>query len=331
MKNQKRDFFEIFFETGLYRICILLVMCVVMTFLSPSFLKISNLFNVCRQASVLLILSACATGCILTHGIDNSLGGVMSLCGCACGWFLNHDYPIAAAILLTIMIGVAFGCINGFLIGIVKIPPFVSTYGVSYIANGLALILMGSDIFSGFPKAFRNLAAGKFIGGFPLITVWALLVTLIMYILLQKSNFGRQVYSVGANYTASRYSGINTIATLFIVYILSGCGAALAGVLQTARQSAAQAGMGDTFQMTAIASIVIGGTSMSGGEGSVFGAIIGALIITLIVNAMNLLGVAPLAQSIVTGAVIVLAVFLDVELKRIQANRAARASSSIKS
>ena len=320
MKRQKKDFFAIFFETGLYRIGILVIMCVVMSLISNNFFRWSNFLNIFRQSSVLLVLAACATGCILTHGIDNSIGGVMSLCGCACGWFLNNDFPIAISILLTLLIGMAFGCINGFLIGVIKIPPFVSTYGVSYIANGLALILMGSDIFSGFPRAFRNLASGNVLG-FPLITIIALGVTLLMYLLLQRSNFGKQVYSVGANYTTAKYSGINTLFTLFIVYILSGCGAAIGGILQSARQSAAQAGMGDTFQMTAIASIVIGGTSMAGGEGSVFGAIIGALILTLIVNAMNLLGVPALAQSIVTGAIIVLAVLLDVQMKRIQKNR----------
>ena len=203
----------------------------------------------------------------------------------------------------------------------VKIPPFVSTYGVSYIANGLALILMGSDIFSGFPKEFRMLASGNVLG-FPLITIIALGVTFLMYQLFQRSKFGKQVYCVGANYTTAKYSGINTLLTLFLVYIISGCGAAMGGILQVARQSAAQAGMGDTFQMTAIAAIVIGGTSMAGGEGSVFGAVIGALILTLIVNAMNLLGVPALAQSIVTGAIIVLAVLLDVQMKKIQAARA---------
>ena len=300
MKGQKKDFFGIFFETGIYRIGILVVMCLVMSFISNDFFKVSNFLNIFRQSSVLLVLAACATGCILTHGIDNSIGGVMSLCGCACGYLLNQNVPIPVAIILTILIGMAFGCINGFLVGVVKIPPFVSTYGVSYIANGLALILMGSDIFSGFPKSFRSLASGN-VMGFPLITIIALGVTLLMYLLLQRSNFGKQVFCVGANYTTAKYSGINTLLTLFIVYILSGCGAAIGGVLQIARQSAAQAGMGDTFQMTAIAAIVIGGTSMAGGEGSVFGAIIGALILTLIVNAMNLLGVPALAQSIVTG------------------------------
>lgn len=322
MEKQKKDFFGIFFETGLYRIGILVVMCVVMSFISSDFFKVSNFLNIFRQSSVLLVLAACATGCILTHGIDNSIGGVMSLCGCACGYFLNNGMSVPLAIVLTILIGAAFGGINGFLVGVVKIPPFVSTYGVSYIANGLALILMGSDIFSGFPREFRNLASGSVIG-FPLITMIALGITFLMYLLFQKSNFGKQVYCVGANYTTSKYSGINTLLTLFAVYILSGCGAAIGGALQVARQSAAQAGMGDTFQMTAIAAIVIGGTSMSGGEGSVFGAIIGALIQTLIVNAMNLLGVPALAQSIVTGGIIVLAVLLDVQMKRIQAARAA--------
>lgn len=320
MDRSKRSFFGIFFETGLYRVCILLLMCVVMSFISANFFKIGNLINIARQASVLLILASCATGCILTHGIDNSLGGVMSLCGCACGYFLNHNYSIVASILLAVVIGAAFGCINGFLIAIVKIPPFVSTYGVSYIANGLALILMGSDIFCSFPKAFRNLSTGN-LGAFPLLVIWALLVTALMYVALQRSNFGKKVYSVGANYTTAKYSGISTVSTLFIVYILSACGAALAGVLQAARQSAAQAGMGDTFQMLAIASIVMGGTSMAGGEGNVLGGILGALILTLIVNAMNLLGVPSLAQSLITGAVIILAVLMDVQMKRIQYSR----------
>lgn len=325
MKRQKRSFFELFFETGLYRVCILLLMCVVMAFISNNFFKIGNLINIARQACVLLILAVCATGCILTHGIDNSLGGVMSLCGCACGYFLNNNHSIVSSILLALLIGAAFGCINGFLIAIVKIPPFVSTYGVSYIANGLALILMGSDIFSGFPKAFRNLSSGN-LGPVPLLVIWALLITLLMYVVLQRSKFGKQVYCVGANETTAKYSGISTVGTLFVVYIISACGAAVAGVLQAARQSAAQAGMGDTFQMMAIASIVMGGTSMAGGEGSVFGAILGALILTLIANAMNLLGVPTLAQSVVTGAIIVLAVLLDVQMKRIQAQRAARAA-----
>lgn len=325
MEKQKKDFFGIFFETGFYRIGILVVMCLVMSIVSNNFFKVSNFMNILRQSSVLLVLAACATGCILTHGIDNSIGGVMSLCGCACGWFLNNGVSVPVAIILTILIGMLFGAINGFLVGVVKIPPFVSTYGVSYIANGLALILMGSDIFSGFPKSFRSLASGSVLG-FPVIMLIALVVTLIMYLLFQRSNFGKQVYCVGANYTTAKYSGINTLLTLFVVYILSGCGAAIGGILQVARQSAAQAGMGDTFQMTAIAAIVIGGTSMAGGEGSVFGAIIGALILTLIVNAMNLLGVPALAQSIVTGAIIVLAVLLDVQMKRIQAARSAAAA-----
>ena len=254
MEKRKKDFFGIFFETGIYRVGILIVMCVVMSFISRDFFKVSNFLNIFRQSSVLLVLAACATGCILTHGIDNSIGGVMSLCGCACGYFLNHHVSIPVAIILTILIGMSFGCINGFLVGVVKIPPFVSTYGVSYIANGLALILMGSDIFSGFPKEFRMLASGNVLG-FPLITIIALGVTFLMYQLFQRSKFGKQVYCVG-------------------------------------------------------------------GEGSVFGAVIGALILTLIVNAMNLLGVPALAQSIVTGAIIVLAVLLDVQMKKIQAARA---------
>ena len=322
MKKQKKDFFGLFFESGLYRVAILIVMCLIMSVISKNFFTVGNMMNVFRQSAVLLVLAACATGCILTHGIDNSIGGVMSLCGCACGYFLNAGFSIPVSIILTILIGGAFGAANGFLVGVIKIPPFVSTYGVSYIANGLALILMGADIFSGFPREFRKLASGNVLG-FPLIALIALVITGIIYVIYQKTNFGKQVYCVGANFTTAKYSGINTLLTLFVVYIISGCGAAMGGILQIARQSAAQAGMGDSFQMTAIAAIVIGGTSMAGGEGSVFGAIIGALILTLIVNAMNLLGVPALAQSIVTGAIVVFAVLLDVQMKKIQSTRTA--------
>lgn len=317
---KKQTFYSVFFENGLYRICILLAMCIFLAVASDGFFSVNNLMNIARQASILIILAVGATGTILTHGIDLSLAGIMSLAGCVCGYLLNNGFSVPVAILLAVLVGTGFGAVNGFLIAIVKLPPFVSTYGVRYIANGLALLLMGSNIFFGFPDSFQFLGTGYF-GRVPVLVVCALAITFILYIVLQRSNFGKQVYCVGSNPTAAFYSGIPTVMTYFVVHIISSTCAAFAGVLQAARMNAAQAGMGDTFQMLAIASIVMGGTSMAGGEGGVAGGILGALILTLIVNGMNLFGVASQAQPLVTGAVIIFAVFLDVEMKRVESKR----------
>lgn len=320
MEKKSFSMYDLFFKNGLYRIVILVVLCVALAIASDAFFSLNNLLNVARQASILLILAVGATGCILTKGIDLSLAGVMSLSGCVCGYLMNHGQNPLVACLASILVGICFGFLNGFLIAVIKIPAFVSTYGVKYIANGLALMLMGSNIFFGFPQKFLFLGVGR-VGIIPALTVWALLITFILYIFLQKSKFGRRIYCVGANATAAYYSGINTTATYLMVYVISSTCAAIAGILQIARMNAAQAGLGDSFQMLAIASIVIGGTSMSGGEGNVIGGIIGALILTLIVNGMNLLDITAQAQPLITGIFIVLAVLLDTEIKRIESTR----------
>ncbi len=317
MSIKNISFYDIFFKKGLYRLCILVVLCIVLSIVSDVFLSWKNLINICIQASILLILAVGATGTILTKGIDLSLAGVMSLSGCVCGYFMSSGKSPFVASILAIFVGIAFGFLNGFLIAVVKIPAFVSTYGVKYIANGLAIMLMGSNIFFGFPQSFLNLGVG-YVGPIPVITIIALLVTLVLYVFLQKSKYGRQIYCVGANSTAAFYSGINTTSTYLMVYVISSLCASFAGILQIARMNAAQAGLGDSFQMLAIASIVIGGTSMSGGEGNVVGGIIGALILTLIVNGMNLLEITAQAQPLITGIVIVLAVLLDMQIKRIE-------------
>ena len=315
--------YSLFFDKGLYRIFILVFMCILLSIISDSFLSLSNIMNIFRQASILLILAAGATGTILAKGIDLSLAGVMSLSGCVCGFVLNMGYPVPVAILASVMVGVGFGFVNGFLVGVVRIPAFVSTYGVKYIANGLALMLMGSNIFFGFPDSFLSLGVG-FIGPVPVLVLWALIITLLLYVFFQKSKFGRNVYCVGANAVASYYSGISTLGTYFIVHVISSTSASIAGVLQAARMNAAQAGMGESFQMLAVASIVIGGTSMAGGEGNVLGAILGALILTLITNGMNLMNISSQAQPLVTGAVIVFAVFLDTKMKSVEARKAGK-------
>ena len=292
------------------RLATVVVLSLALGYLNPSFFGIENLLNILRQMAVLLILALGQTLVILTAGIDLSIGGVMSLVGCVSAQVLSTGVPIPIVLAAGILIGALLGASNGLLVGYVKIPAFVATYGIMWIANGLALILMQGQIIFGLSKEFRFLATGH-AGIVPMIVIIAFFLTLLIHFLAVKTVFGKHVYVLGANREAALYSGINTQATLILVYVVCGITAALAGMLQTGRLDAAEAGMGESFQMLAIASVVMGGTSLLGGEGGILGTVIGTLILTLVVNGMNLLDVPSLAQPMVTGAVILLAVFSD--------------------
>ncbi len=300
---------------------VLLLICAVLAMFNEKFFTLSNIMNIFRQASVLSILGIGMTFVIITKGIDLSVAGIMSLTGCVCAILLNRGLPIPIAIGMGMLLGAFFGCINGSLVAFVGLPPFVATYGVKFIADGLALIVMGGNILYGFPPAFRYLGTG-FIRAFPILVLIAIVLALVFTIILSHTKMGRQVFCVGANAAASFYSGIRTKVVLLMSFILCGTLAAVGGILQTARMNAAQAGMGDSFQMLAVASVVMGGTSMSGGEGGIPGTIVGALILTLIVNGMNLLSIPSLAQSLITGAVIILAVMMDIQVKKVRIRRA---------
>lgn len=297
---------------------ILLFICVLLSILNKSFFTVSNFINVLRQASILVILGTGVTFVIITAGIDLSLAGIMSLSGCFCAILLNRGLPVPAAIIFTIFLGILFGSFNGTLVSIVGLPPFVATYGVKFIADGLALILMGGNILFGFPKSFIFLGIGYVFNTIPVLVIIAAAIAVIFHIILTKTILGKQVFCVGANIAASHYSGIRTRKVLILSYIFSSVFAAIAGMLLAARMSAAQAGMGESYQMLAIASVVIGGTSMSGGEGDISGTIVGALILTLIVNGMNLLGLPTNAQALITGSVIIMAVLMDTQMKKVK-------------
>jgi ribose transport system permease protein len=297
---------------------ILLFISLLLSILNKDFFSLSNFVNILRQASILAILGIGVTFVIITAGIDLSLAGVMSLSGCFCAILLNRGLPVPVAIIFTFLGGVFFGFVNGSLVSVVGLPPFVATYGVKFIADGLALILMGGNILFGFPKSFIFLGIGFVFKTIPILVVVSAALIVVFHIILSRSRLGKEVFCVGANISTSYYSGIKTKGILLFVYILSSFFASVAGILLAARMSAAQAGMGESYQMLAIASVVIGGTSMAGGEGDILGTIVGALILTLIVNGMNLLGMPTNAQPLITGLVIILAVLMDVQIKKVK-------------
>ena len=303
------------FDKKYFKIVILFALCFILALTNESFLKISNIMNVLRQAAVLVVLGLGMTLVVISRGIDLSVAGVMSLSACFCATLLNMGIATPLSIAITLLIGVVFGFTNGVLTGYIGLPAFVATYGMSYIANGFSLILMNGNILYGFPDSFLFLGTGFVFGVVPVMVIYTLVLVFLFYVLLSRTNFGKQVYCVGANPQTSMYSGIKTKRILVMTFISSGVCASIAGIMLASRMNAAQSGIGDQYQMLAVAAVVMGGTSMSGGEGGIPGTVVGALILILIVNGMNLLGISSLAQSLVNGLVIVASVVLDMYVK----------------
>lgn len=292
-----------------------IIIVAILSVLNENFLTINNIMNILRQSAILVVLSLGVTYVLMTAGIDLSVGGVMALVGCLTAQLLVQNVPIPVAIVIGLLIGALMGAMNGFLVGMIGIPAFVATYGMMWIAEGLARILMQGKIIFGMPDAFRWIGAG-YIWKIPAPVIITLVLVVIFYLILNKTVFGRNIFALGSNRNAAYYSGIRTKRMLVQIYALSGITAAIAGMIMTGRLNAAEAGMGAPFSMQSIAAVVIGGTSLLGGEGGIIGSVAGALILTLIVNGLNLLGVSSLAHSLITGLVIIIAVYLDILLKR---------------
>ncbi len=299
----------------LVRLLSLLALCVLLSFLNPNFLTLKNIINVLRQTTILAVLGLGLTAVILTAGIDLSVGGVIALVGCLTAQLIINHVPIAAAILIGVGVGALIGALNGVMVAKIGLPAFVATYGMMWIAQGLAQILMQGKIVFGLPEAFLWLGTG-YVGIIPVPVIITLVLAVLFHFFLHQTVYGREIYALGANRNAADYSGIRTTNTLIMVYTLSGVTAAMAALLMTARLDAAEAGMGEPFLMQSIATVVMGGTSLLGGEGGIPGTMIGALILTLVVNGLNLMGVSSLIHPIVTGAVILLAVFFDIVMRR---------------
>jgi len=282
---------------------ILFALCLLLSLLSPHFVRTENLINIIRQAAILNILGVGMTMVILTGGIDLSNGAVLALSSCVSAIYLKEGGSIIIGILIALSIGLACGLINGSMVAEVLIPPFVITYAMMFFARGLAYIVLKGKIIYGFSKAFRFFGAGHLFS-IPTPIVLSASVLLIFYFLLRYTPFGADLYALGADEESSRLSGIKTRRRIIWVYALSGLLSAFAGIVYTSRLNAAEPVIGEFFPLDAIAAVVLGGTLLEGGEGSVMGTMMGALIITVVINGMNLLGVPSLLQSFVLGCVI---------------------------
>jgi len=293
----------------------LIGLCVVLWILTPHFLTVSNLLNVAQQTSINAIIAVGLTFVIITAGIDLSVGSILAFSGVVLASALQAGCPIPLALLVGLAVGMACGLVNGVLISFGRIPPFISTLGMMSVARGSALLYTGGRPVSGFSESFRFLATGK-IFFIPAPVVIMLIVYLIAYFVLNRTKFGRYTYAIGGNEEAAILSGINVKLYKTMVYGICGMLSALGAIILTARLNSAQPIAGMMYELDAIAATVIGGTSLMGGQGSVIGTLIGAFIMGVLRNGLNLLGVSSFIQQVVIGSVIIIAVLMDMALKK---------------
>jgi ribose/xylose/arabinose/galactoside ABC-type transport system permease subunit len=296
---------------------VLLAMCIVAALISPAFLNPFNIINVLRQIALFGIVSIGMTFVILTAGIDLSVGSIVAVTAVVAAIMLDVGTPIPVVIAAGLLIGTAIGAVNGAGITLGRIPAFIMTLGMMVMGRGLAMTISG-----GHPIHFREEAASfAWLGqgnllGLP-VPVWIFAaVAACAAFTLRFTAFGRNVYAVGSNPEAARLSGINVSLTIFFVYVISGFLSALTALIFVSRLTVGEPVAGVGLELEAIAITVIGGTSLFGGEGSVAGTILGAAIIAVLANILNLFGVSPFTQQIVKGAIIVAAVLFEVTRRR---------------
>ncbi len=276
------------------------------TFLTPK-----NMFNILRQNASNLFLATGMTMVIILGGIDLSVGSVIALSGVvAAGCVVNFGLPEAVGFAAAILVGALVGLFNGFIICKTDIPPFIVTLASMNITKGIALVLTGGAPIRCMTDAFKFPGAG-YVGPVPTPVILMIIIFIIAAMLINKTQFGRHIYAVGGNVQAAKFSGISVEKVKFIVYAYTGVMAGIAGVVIASRLYSGQPTAGDGAEMDAIASVVVGGTSMSGGSGRIGGTLIGVLIIGVLNNGLNLMGVDSNFQYIVKGLVILLAVYVD--------------------
>jgi len=306
----------------------LVVLGAILSMATPSFLTQSNIMNILKQTSVNALISTGMLVCLITAGIDLSVGANAIFCTCMMGMLLQRGVSNAFLMILVGLIsGALFGFINGTLLTRLHLPhPFVSTLGMKNVLWGLALLVVNSQIVSGFPSGVTWLGSATLpnyipiIGGFPASFVLVIVLFLIMGVFLSKTALGRSIYCIGGNPEAARLSGIKSANVLTFCYTLSGFMSALAAIVLIGRGGIANgANATQPYDTDAIAACIIGGASFSGGKGTMSGTLIGALIITVIRNGLQLLSVTNAVQNIVIGLVIVLAVLIDVTRERMEA------------
>ncbi|MEM5330389.1 ABC transporter permease [Paraburkholderia sp. JHI2823] len=294
---------------------VFVALCVALAFASPYFFTWRNWGDILRQTSINGILALGMTCVILTKGIDLSVGSVLALAGIGSGLVAAAGHNLVVVLVTGIACGAALGALNGVAIARFRVPPFVATLGMLSIARGVTYIVNDGSPVANLPDDYLALGIGK-LGPLAMPVLIFAAVALVFWWLLRSTTYGRYLYAVGGNEKSARTSGIGVRKVVGSVYVLSGALAGLAGMILAARTTSALPQAGVSYELDAIAAVVIGGTSLSGGQGGVVGTLFGALLIGVINNGLNLLGVSSYYQQIAKGLIIVLAVLIDVARKQ---------------
>ncbi|MBB4403686.1 MULTISPECIES: ABC transporter permease [Rhizobium/Agrobacterium group] len=291
----------------------LIVVSILMGLASDNFFSLNNIMNVLRQVSVVGILAVGMTFVILTGGIDLSVGAVMALVGTlSAGLMVNSGLPASVALPAGLFIGLGIGIFNGVLVAWGKMPAIIVTLATMGMARGLGLIYSGGYPVSGIPSWISWFGVGR-IGVVPVPVVIMVVIYAIAWVLLQRTAFGRHVYALGGNELAARLSGVKTQRVKLAVYGISGVTAALAALILTGRLMSGQPNAGVGFELDAIAAVVLGGTAIAGGRGLILGTLIGAVLLGILNNGLNLMGINPYLQDVIKGGIILLAIYIGRE------------------
>ncbi len=308
---------------------VLVLICIIFAVLEPAFISPINIFNVLRQVSIYGLLAIGMTFVILTAGIDLSIGSLLALAGVVGAAVYKggtglttlgangeaQGYGLVAALGAALLVGVTGGLLQGLAVSKLKVPAFIVTLGGLSAWRGLALVFAKGQPVSSFPPEYTRLGQGL-VGPVPIPVIIFATFAIIAFIVLRYTRYGRYIYAVGGNMEAARLSGLNVDMLITSVYVITGFFAGLSGFLLSSRLNSAEVIAGVGYELTVIAAVVIGGTSLFGGEGGIFGTVVGVLLIGVLNNGLTLLNVSPYYQQVIIGLIIVLAVYLDQVIKK---------------
>lgn len=299
------------------RLAVLLVIIIMGCIIDPSFLSMRNISNNLANASILIVLGIGQTIAIITNGPDLSSGSIMTICGVIAAILMkSYHVNFVLAILLAVLVGCLLGSLNGYMIAYVGLPSFISTYGLQWAVFGFAYVILKGYVLYDFDSTFRFIGNGSLFGFLQMTTVVMVVFVILGILLLKKTNFGRQCYAVGSNREAANMSGIDPQKVIMKAFILSGMLSGVTGILYVARMNTVQSDIGSAYLLPVLATVYMGGTSASGGEGGIGGTVVGALVMTMVTNCLNLLAVPSEWRDAIIGVLIIVTVLLDITMKK---------------
>ncbi|WP_418965828.1 ABC transporter permease [Cetobacterium sp.] len=293
----------------------LIIMMIFFSIFSEYFFTTTNLLTIALQTSVIGIIAIGQTVVIITGGIDLSVGSIVAFSGVTAGLLVERGLPLVPALILGVFIGAAVGIVNGGLISKANLPPFIATLGMMMVLRGLTLALTNGMPISSFDDSFVYLSGGS-VFGIPNPVIYFISLGLIFNFILRRTVLGKDIYAIGSNEEAARLSGVNIVKVKLMVYGFCGFLSGISGIILASRLISAQPTEGAGYELDAVAAVVIGGASLSGGKGNIIGTIIGAFIMSTLRNGLNMMNVSGFWQQFVVGVVLLLAVYLDQKRKR---------------